>query len=82
MSFWLSVLNIPVHTFLLFLPSFTTLWCVCVCVGSAVSAQPLSSVQLFVTPQTVAPQAPLSVGFPRHEHWSGKPKCKEIGLDS
>ena len=24
-----------------------------------------------VTPQTVARQAPLSMGFPRQEHWSG-----------
>ena len=27
----------------------------------------------FVTPWTVAHQAPLSVGFPRQEHWSGLP---------
>ena len=26
-----------------------------------------------VTPRTVARQAPLSVGFPRQEHWSGLP---------
>ena len=26
-----------------------------------------------VTPQTVAHQAPLSMGFPRQEHWSGLP---------
>ena len=25
----------------------------------------------FVTPWTVASQAPLSMGFPRHEYWSG-----------
>ena len=29
--------------------------------------------QLFVTPWTVACQAPLSVGFPRQEYWSGLP---------
>ena len=28
-------------------------------------------VWLFVTPQTVACQAPLSLGFPRQEYWSG-----------
>ena len=39
--------------------------CVCVCV--------LSHVQLFVTPQTVAYQAPLSMGFSRQEYWSGLP---------
>ena len=32
-----------------------------------------SHVQLFVTPWTVACQAPLSVGFPRQEYWSGLP---------
>ena len=31
----------------------------------------LSRVQLFVTPWTVARQAPLSMGFPREEYWSG-----------
>ena len=33
----------------------------------------LSCVQLFVTPWTVAHQAPLSMGFLRQEHWSGLP---------
>ena len=33
----------------------------------------LSHVQLFVTPWTVALQAPLSMGFPRQEHWSRLP---------
>ena len=28
---------------------------------------------LFVTPWTLAHQAPLSMGFPREEHWSGLP---------
>ena len=28
---------------------------------------------LFVTPWTVARQAPLSMGFPRQEYWSGLP---------
>ena len=35
--------------------------------------QPLSSVQLFVTTWTVAHQAPVSMGFPRQEYWSGVP---------
>ena len=26
-----------------------------------------------MTPRTVAHQAPLSMGFPRHEYWSGLP---------
>ena len=31
----------------------------------------LSHFQIFVTPWTVARQAPLSMGFSRQEHWSG-----------
>ena len=30
-----------------------------------------SRVELFVTPWTVAHQAPLSMEFPRQEYWSG-----------
>ena len=33
----------------------------------------LSHLQLFVTPWTVAHQAPLSTGFSRQEYWSGLP---------
>ena len=33
--------------------------------------QLLSRVRLSVTPQTVTHQAPLSMGFSRHECWSG-----------
>ena len=33
-------------------------------------AQSLSHVWLFATPWTVALQAPLSMGFSRHEYWS------------
>ena len=32
-----------------------------------------SRVRLFVIPRTVAHQAPLSMGFPRQEYWSGLP---------
>ena len=32
-----------------------------------------SRAQLFATPWTVAPQAPLSLGFSRQEYWSGLP---------
>ena len=39
--------------------------CVCVCV--------LSGVQLFAIPWTAARQAPLSMGFPRQQYWSGLP---------
>ena len=27
----------------------------------------------FLTPEAIAPQAPLSMGFPRQEYWSGLP---------
>ena len=40
----------------------------CVCVLSC-----FSHIQLFVTPWTVACQAPLSVEFSRQEYWSGLP---------
>ena len=33
----------------------------------------VSHVQFFVTPWTAACQAPLSLGFPRQEYWSGLP---------
>ena len=33
----------------------------------------LSSIQLFATPWTSTHQAPLSMGFPRKEYWSGFP---------
>ena len=35
--------------------------------------QSLSLVQLSMAPWTVARQAPLSMGFPRQEYWSGLP---------
>ena len=41
--------------------------------GVCVHAQLLSCVQLFVTPWIIALQAPLSLGFPRQEYWSGLP---------
>ena len=40
---------------------------------ASMQAQSLSPVQLFVTPWTVALQAPLSMGFSRQEYWSGLP---------
>ena len=43
------------------------------CMEDKGSAQLLSHVWLFATPLTVARQAPLSVGFPRQECWSGLP---------
>ena len=34
---------------------------------------PVSPVQLFVIPWTVAPQAPLSMGFSKQEYWTDLP---------
>ena len=42
-------------------------------IGILPKVKSLSRVQLFVTPWTVAYQAPLSLGFSRQEHWSGLP---------
>ena len=39
--------------------------------SAAAAAKSLSRVRLFVTPWTVAYQAPLSMGFSRQEYWSG-----------
>ena len=36
-------------------------------------ARVVSSAQLFVTAWIEASQAPLSMGFPRKEYWSGSP---------
>ena len=43
---------------------------VCTCVTVVWS---LVHARLFVTPWTVTSQAPLSIGFPRQEYWSGLP---------
>ena len=41
--------------------------------GAFCKVKSLSRVQLFVTPWTVAQQAPPSMGFSRQEYWSGLP---------
>ena len=45
-----------------------------------VHAKSISLVWLFVTPWTTACQAPLSIGFPRQEYWSGLPFCSPVYL--
>ena len=53
--------------------------CVCVCVVCVcvyvhvLITQSCSHVQLFATPGTVAPQAPLFMEFSRQEYWSRLP---------
>ena len=43
-------------------------------------AQSLSHIQPFVTPQTIAYQASLSMGLSRQEYWSGLPFTSPGGL--
>ena len=45
---------------------------VCVCVSHSVASNS-------ATPSTVAHWAPLSVGFPRQEYWSGLPFPSPLG---
>ena len=40
---------------------------------ATVCAQSLSRVWLFAAPSSIAHQVPLSMGFSRHEYWSGLP---------
>ena len=42
----------------------------------------LSRVQLFMTPQTKAYQAPPSMGFSRQEYWSGVPLPSPHSLET
>ena len=49
------------------IPQYNSVALVCVC------AQFFSRVLLFLAPWTVACLAPLSMGFPRQEYWSGLP---------
>ena len=44
-----------------------------VAISVKVKVKPLSYVQLFATPWTLAYQAPPSMGFSRQECWSGLP---------
>ena len=57
-------------------PSFCVCVCVCVCVCACVCVcvcVVAQACQTLATPQTVACQPPLSVGFSRPEYWSGLP---------
>ena len=56
-------MHLSFHSFYLKVPSLLSFMVAVV--------RPLNHVQLFVTPWTVAHQAPLPMGFPRQEHWSG-----------
>ena len=47
--------------------------CVCVCVCGGGSGLVTKSCLTLATLWTVVHQAPLSMGFPRQEYWSGSP---------
>ena len=59
-----------IGVFLYFLPAFLTFSCR---TSLLLFCAVLSCVWLFVTPGTIAPQAPLSMEFSRQEHCSGLP---------
>ena len=54
--------------------------CVCVCVYVCARTHALSRVRLFVSPWTVALQAPLYMEFFRQEYWSGLPFPTAVDL--
>ena len=54
----------PAKGLIFLCPTFLLFLYMCVC-------WQLSRVQLFVTPQAIVCQAPLSMGFPRQAYWSG-----------
>ena len=60
--------------------TFTIPCCFIICMEVKVKVKSLSHVHLFATPWTVAPQAPRSMEFSRHEHWSGLPFPSPGGL--
>ena len=62
-GFWYKEENIYINMCI----NINTVYICCVVV------QVLSRVQLFMTPWTVARQAPLSMGFPRQGYWSRSP---------
>ena len=62
--------NLSILCIYFFIPTYV---CVCVVCVMCVCTYQLSCIRLFVTPWSVAGQAPLSMGFPREEYWSGLP---------
>ena len=63
-----NFLSFPCHCTSLICFPVLTIWVMIQCVWSF-----FSCVWLFAIPQTVAHQAPLSMGFSRQEYWSGLP---------
>ena len=68
---------VPVKELMADVYNIAAIWAALLFFGNASSLpyvlSHLSHVRLFVTPWTVAYQAPLSMGFSRQEHWSGLP---------
>ena len=69
MKVFTEFINMPLSVQLFIIPLHSTQTMLKV----KVKVKSLSCVRLFVTPQTVAYQAPLSMGFSRQEYWSGLP---------
>ena len=72
---WLLIIIIIINNNkLLWLPLMLSVTHCCPIIGQSLPyILYMCSVQLFMTPWTVAFQAPLSMGFPRQEYWSGLP---------
>ena len=70
-----GVLKSPTIVLLLISPFILFSICLTYCgaLMLKVKVKLLSRVRLFVTLWTVSHQAPLSMGFPRQEYWSGLP---------
>ena len=68
-----SFLWSPLAHFRMFCPACCWGRCFIQCPRRKVKVKSLSRVRLFGTLWTIAYQAPLSMGFPRQEYWSGLP---------
>ena len=67
-NFWFPLFARSIYCTLFLLDCFDFAYgCICM------KVQLLSRVRLFVTPQAVAYQAPLSMGFSRQQYWSRLP---------
>ena len=85
---WLFKIRSQSIFFTCYLPGTAWCWMKCLaCVLTTVAVlQSPSHVWLFATPLTVVHQAPLSMGFPRQEYWSGLPfpppgDCPDPGIE-
>ena len=71
--FFLVYFYIPWHFSCLYIDFLCYGMCLSKIAISCLLLSHVSYVRFLVTPWTVAYQAPLSIGFPRQEYWSGLP---------